>query len=179
MPTTRLWCVAKRCPGNRTRFASRPLEGTEQDPPCPPTQEPTPTHTDNPTRLLQELSDTGFLIARVPDPFTRQRHHENPDKTALDNTPPAQGCRSGALRNTRISNACSIQRLTRLKSRSHFSSRFDWFHRGGEHGRRRTVYRASLLCASEHLPPQRSVQGCHGVIGADDEDRFAFNVDLC
>ncbi len=44
----RLWCVAKGCPGNRTRFASRPLTGTEQDPSCPPPQETHPNHADKP-----------------------------------------------------------------------------------------------------------------------------------
>jgi hypothetical protein len=88
MPTTRLWCVAKGCPGNRTRFASRPLEGTEQDPPCPPTQEPTPTHTDNPTRISRNPGDTGFLVLRVSDPFTPVDVAKTRVKPPLDNTRP-------------------------------------------------------------------------------------------
>ncbi len=94
MPTTR-WCVAKGCPGNRTRFACRPLQGTEQNPSCPPIQEPTPTHADNPPCFPKELAQHRVPDQRVLDPSSVVQIAEDLNITALDNSPPLRDAARG------------------------------------------------------------------------------------
>jgi hypothetical protein len=117
MPTTQLWCVAKGCPGNRTRFASRPPKGPEPDPSCPTTQEPTPTNNDNPIRPGASDTGSGFNASQDHSPTV------NNAKT-LPNPPLTTQTRSGMPIQSGDASVGSGDRLYDARDECHGSGPF-------------------------------------------------------